>query len=402
MLKSERKLIDWIIRQKNLIFFSIVTAFAIFARISAFDHMSRDMELCLLPWSEAFRAGGGFSAMQEQIGDYNILYQTILILLLKMPGSTMYLIKSVSILFDFLMALGCAWILAREMGERVFSAAFNIAYTFVIFLPTAILNSAVWGQCDGMYGALCVLALYTLYKEHYLVSFIALGVALALKLQAVFIVPVYLYFYVCRKNFSLLSFLISLAVLWATGIPAYLHGRPLTTVLDVYFLQMSEYTGMSFNGTTFWLLFFPDWQSMHNCAIALTILILGLFLYIFLSKGRTLKTDFESFLVVAAWSAWTCSLFLPGMHERYTYLADLLLVLLAIMSPKYRIYAFLSVGISGITYTNYLAQYSWSDALQYLSPMIITGYLCFTFRRLPNCLADTKCADLVLAQSQGE
>ena len=402
MLKSERKLIDWVIRRKDILFFLIVTIFAIFARISAFDYMTKDMELCLLPWAGRFQEKGGFAAMQEQIGDYNILYQTIIILLLKLPGSLMYLYKSVSVFFDFLLALGCARIVAKEAGERVFGASFNITYTFVIFLPTVILNSAVWGQCDGMYGFLCILALYTLYKEHYTVSFVTLGFALALKLQAVFIVPVYVYFYVCRKNFSLLSFLISLAVLWATGIPAYLQGRPLTTVFDIYFLQMSEYAGMNYNGTSFWVLFFPDWESMHNCAIVMTALILGLFLYRFLSKGLTLKTDFESFLVVAAWSAWTCVLFLPGMHERYTYLADLLLVLLAIMSAKYRVYAALSVGITGITYTNYLAQYSWSDAVQYLSPLILGLYLCFTFRCLPSCLTGAGGDDPAAVLCQGQ
>lgn len=386
MLSCERKLIDWIIRRKNVIFFLIVTVFACAARVGALDYMTRDMELCLIPWAEAFRAKDGFSAMREQIGDYNILYQTIIVLLTRLPGSLIHLYKYVSIFFDFLLALGSAWVITKETGGKAFDFTFDAVYALIIFLPTVFLNSAVWGQCDSMYGCLCLLALYTLYKEHYIPSFIALGIALALKLQAVFIVPVYIYLYICRKNFSLLNFLITLAVLWATGIPAYLQGRPLTTVFDIYMLQMSEYAGMTFNGTTFWVLFFPDYQSMHICAILVTMLVLGGFLFYFLSKGKHLKTDFESFLIVAAWSAWTCVLFLPGMHERYTYLADLLLVLLAILSAKYRPYALLSVGITGITYTNYLAQYSWTDTIQYLSPMIVALWLCFTFRRLPGCL----------------
>lgn len=386
MLKSERKLIDWLIRQKGILLFWVITCFAIAARFGALDHVTKDMELCLLPWAEAFRAKGGFSAMQEQIGDYNILYQTIIILLLRLPGSMVHLYKYVSITFDFLLALGCARVIAGESGEKCFGFLFNTTYFAIIFLPTVFMNSAVWGQCDAMYAFLCGVSLYTLYKEKYPVSFAALGLALALKLQAVFIIPVYIYLYICRKNFSLLSFLITLAVLWASGIPAYLQGRPLTTVLDVYLLQMREYSGMVFNGTTFWAIFFPDYQSMHTCAILVTILALGMFLYYFLSKGMAIRKDFTSFLIVAAWSAWTCVLFLPGMHERYTYLTEILLLILSLRSAKLWPYALVCEGISGITYTHYLDGYLFGDAIAYLSIVAIGAWLFFTFRELPTCL----------------
>lgn len=389
MLKYERKLIDWLVERKNVLFFCVVTALALAARMSALDFETPDMKLCLVPWAQMFRENGGFAAMKEQSGDYNIFYQTLIVLLTRLPGSLVHLYKYVSITFDFLLALFCAWAVAREQGERVLGRAWNAAYTVVIFLPTVFLNSAVWGQCDAMYGFLCVLALYTLYKEHYTVSFIALGIGLALKLQTVFVIPVYLYVYISRKNFSLLSFLITAAVLWATGIPAYLQGRPLTAVLDVYLLQATEYAGMSFNGTTFWLMFHPDWNSMHLCAIAVTLLILGLFLYDFLCKGKVLKEDVESFLIVSIWSAWTCVLFLPGMHERYTYLADILLVVLALLRPQYRWYAVGCILISGMTYTNYLTEYFWGgDLIPMLSIVHVLLWLSFTFRKLPLCLTD--------------
>lgn len=73
MLKSERKLIDWMIKRKDILLFLIVTCMAILARIPGLDYISEDMTDYLLPWTEQFRANPGFSAMRSQIGDYNIL-----------------------------------------------------------------------------------------------------------------------------------------------------------------------------------------------------------------------------------------------------------------------------------------------------------------------------------------
>ena len=204
MLKAERKWIDWMIRQKNILLFLIVTCLAILARVGGLSFVSADMNDYLLPWAEQFRANSGFSAMRTQIGDYNFLYQAIIILICRLPGSMVHLYKYISIFFDFLLAISCAALIRKEKGGAAFCPAFVTTYAVVLFLPTVILNSAVWGQCDVIYTVACIFALAALYRRSYAASFIALGLAFALKLQTVFILPVYLYFYICRKDFSLL------------------------------------------------------------------------------------------------------------------------------------------------------------------------------------------------------
>lgn len=97
MLKAERKWIDWMIRQKNILLFLIVTCLAILARVGGLSFVSADMNDYLLPWAEQFRANSGFSAMRSQIGDYNILYQTLIVLICRLPGSMVYLYKYISI-----------------------------------------------------------------------------------------------------------------------------------------------------------------------------------------------------------------------------------------------------------------------------------------------------------------
>lgn len=396
MLKYERKFMDWLVRHRDILFFGLVTVLALLARRRGLDFASGDMQSFLLPWAQTFYEGG-FSAMKEQVGDYNILYQTLTILLTRIPeslvyfvtrlqGNMMYRYKYLSIFFDFSMALLCAGIVAKERGERKLGTLWNLTYMVILFLPTVFLNSAVWGQCDAMCGFFCILALYSLYKERYIFSFAVLGLSFALKLQTVFILPVYLYFYISRKNFTLLYFLLTAAVLWATGIPAYLQGRPLTTVLDIYMFQTGEYPTMALNSASFWLMFFPNWYSMRTCAIVVTMLVLGIFLYLFIGKGERLKGDFESFLILSIWSAWTCVLFLPGMHERYTYLVDVLLVVLTLYRTKYWWYAMTFVVISGLTYTSYLTGVDLKTELVIMSAINTGMWLHYTLWTLPQCL----------------
>ena len=69
-------------------------------------------------------------------------------------------------------------------------------------------------------------------------------------------------------------------------------------------------------------------------AIGLTLAVFGVALYFVLS-GRLRLEKPEGWLAAAAWSVWTCVLFLPAMHDRYGYLLDVLLIALAAVRPKY-------------------------------------------------------------------
>lgn len=78
------------------------------------------------------------------------------------------------------------------------------------------------------------------------------------------------------------------------------------------------------------------------------------------------------------------------MHERYSYVSDLLLVLLALLSGKYLPYALAAVCISGVTYTNYLQSYSLWNIIRYLAPFAGIAWAFFTFRILPTALIAEK------------
>lgn len=395
MPKLERKFIDTLIKYRHILFFAVITLLAWMARKGGMDYASPDMNLFLLPWYEEIQQAGGLRGLAQGVGDYNVLYQTLIALFSYIPlgdVSPMYLYKAVSILCDYLLALTCGWIVAREKGEKLLGQSFCLTYGVVLMIPTVILNSSVWGQCDSMYTFACVLSLYWLYKEKYLPSFVMLGIAFGLKLQTVFILPVFLYFYISRRSFSLGWFLVTIVTFWATGLPAYLAGRPLTTVFDIYLYQTSEYPDMIKNNLSIWYFFLPRYEYMKPCAVMLTVFIFGALLYWLLNGGGKLKETPESFFVVAAWSAWTCLLFLPAMHDRYGYLMDALLVLLSCLDRKYLKYAAVQVLGSGVVYMGYLYVYMWANtpnaspiAAAIASAISIGMWLHFTFSVLAKC-----------------
>lgn len=82
------------------------------------------------------------------------------------------------------------------------------------------------------------------------------------------------------------------------------------------------------------------------------------------------------------------------MHERYSYVSDLLLMLLALLSGKYLPHALAAVCISGITYTNYLQYYALWRVIPYLTPIAAGAWFAFPFRILPASLTlDKHCTN---------
>ena len=69
----------------------------------------------------------------------------------------LYLIKLLSTFFDVLLAFGAMRLTGLFTRSRV---KLLFVYFAVLFWPTVVLNSAVWGQCDSIYVSLGLLAIY--------------------------------------------------------------------------------------------------------------------------------------------------------------------------------------------------------------------------------------------------
>lgn len=353
MYTVEKNVIHFVKTHLHIVFFAIVSILGFVIRYLGFDFLSYDMTCCLIPWFNEFQLSGGLKALHSSIGDYGLLYQTIIAFMSYLNVDCVILYKLLSILFDYLLAYYCSILYCTLTSSKKWSLEFNLVYTTVLFLPTVVFNSAFWGQCDSIYVTFVVLTLLCFYKTDYKRGFIFLGIAFAFKLQTIFILPFIICLYFYREEFSISLFGLTVLSFWLSGIFAYIQGRDLLAPFQIYFSQASTYERMYLNVASFWILVGDDWTYLNQFAKLLTLLLCGVGLYTILTKKQKLDTPMQ-YLGTATWFVWTCLLFLPAMHERYTYLLDLLLILLTFMDRRYLKYAAISFLLSLITYGAYM------------------------------------------------
>lgn len=285
---------------------------------------SGDYIYCIVPWVNTYRELGFVQGLATAITNYYIPYNILLAFTALFPMEPWVLISLFSCIAEYVMVYYAYRILNHlSNGEHVFRAAF--AAVSLLYLPPLILNGAFWKQCDAIYAAFGVIALYHLLKEQYYRAFWFLSIAFVFKLQIILLFPVFFYAYFCGKRYSVLYWLrIPLTYLEA-GLPAILCGRPAAEVYSVYLNQSDEYHYMFLNTGNLYRLFRSDYEAVSNTAILLTIAFLaGVFLLVML---RRRAVDGRVLLRLAGLTACGCFLILPAMHERYDYLPIVLVSL---------------------------------------------------------------------------
>lgn len=365
--------------KRTQLYFLLFSVIVFYIRYMARDFISDDMQRFLIPWFQVIKANGGFSALKQQVGDYGLLYQTIIAAFSYSDVKPVYLYKGLSVFFDFLLAGTITYFISKtEMRKLHHNGLKNktpIIYACVLLLPTVIMNSAFWGQCDSIYTFFLLWSLWFLFKEKYNLSLLFLGCSFAFKLQCILLMPLFLFFCL-YKRFSVLSFLITAFTFWFSGIIAYVNGRGLLDGFGVYFFQVGEYRRMWMNVPSFWFFFEDNYEKYHFFAIGLTFVILAIAL-LWLFKNDIVITSFNQIIALALFIEWTCIIFLPSMHERYTYVMDMLALILAFSDRRFIKYALITVGTSCITYNTYL--FAGSGITAFLVLFYIVTWLHFTF-----------------------
>ena len=118
-----------------------------------------------------------------------------------------------------------------------------MAYAVVLFLPTVVLNSAAWAQCDAMFTSALVACLYYFLIDRPNRAVLAFAISFVLKLLAIFFAPLLLLLFLKRKV-KFHSLLIIPAVYILSIIPAAIMGRNLWDLLTVYVSQSKLYTSL--------------------------------------------------------------------------------------------------------------------------------------------------------------
>lgn len=313
-------------------------------RLDGLSYVSVDMSSFLLPWFDEIRQGGGLHALRSQIGDYGVPYQTIIALFTYLPFNPVLMYKVLSICFDFVLAAAAALLTHAYCRREWFVRPYVATYAVVMLSPLVVWNSSVWGQCDSVYTAFCVITVLLYERRHPYWAFLAFGFAFAFKLQSVFLLP-YLGYRLLRDGRwrNALGVLLVPAPLVLLSVPAMLFGRPVGSVLDNYLHQVSEYKAMYIDAPSLWAFGTNDmvwghqeayWEASNKYAVLLALVVLALMLTLELLSERRRSIAYSP-LMVAYLSAHACVLLLPSMHERYAYLAEILVVVLAVVDRAF-------------------------------------------------------------------
>jgi Gpi18-like mannosyltransferase len=226
------------------------------------------------------------------------------------------------------------------------------AFAAVLLAPTVVLNSAYWGQIDSMWAAPLLAGVYLLLVRRELWAFVAFGLALAIKAQAVFLLPLLLVL-ALRGRVRWRSFLVPPLVYLAVAVPALLAGKSLHDVLWLYREQSGYFGELTLNAPNpyQWI---PERLSsrLSDPATAAAVLVVAVGILIAVRYVAEL-TD-EVVLALAAASLLLVPFVLPHMHERYFYGADVFTIVLAFWATRWIAVAALVEAVSLLAYAPFL------------------------------------------------
>lgn len=325
---GKRKAFVRFVTAESVLFLITVTVLAFVVRLRFLPLESCDYGEFLHGWFTTLKDGGGILAIGQNVGDYMPPYFYLLALLTYLPMRDLYLIKLLSFVGDMILA-GYAMRLVRHKYEEFWG---EIAYTVVLFLPSVVLNSAAWGQCDSFYTAALLACVLYVMEDRDWAAVVAFSVAFVFKLQAVFLAP-FLLLLLLKRRIRWRCLLAVPAVYIAAILPASFMGRSFTDLLTVYFRQASQYARVSMYlpNLSVW---YPEKMPVpagHLIALLAVLVTLGGVLWF-----RRLDFDQTDGMTVslALLSVLFVPYILPYMHERYYYPADLLSVVFAFYFPE--------------------------------------------------------------------
>ncbi len=388
-------------------------AIGLAVRVPFLDVVSGDYTTFVSRWVDHL-AGHGVAGLADQFANYEPLYLYLLLATTVLPLPKLLAVKAVSIAFDLALAY---------LGYRIVDHHRRgtwwpyLAAAAVLVTPTVVLNSAAWAQCDAIYAAFCLLALDALMRRRPVWAAIWLGLGIAAKPQAVFLLPVALIVVLVHRQSwrrVLAAAVVVPAVFVVTLLPAVAAGASLPSLLTLYPDQLTTAGvgwsptgngagtggalgadafgptathspaalspldvagasgppgvsvpgrletngtgfrgGFTYNAANFYQWLPTDaadwWRGIGYGLAGAGVVLLGAW-----AARRRDRLDGGHLLLIASALAISTPFFLPSMHDRYSFLADVLTVVVACVVPRAWPAAILMQLASGPTYLSYL------------------------------------------------
>lgn len=337
-------------RYENVFILIIGIALSLALRFSLFGYQSADYKEFVSKWYD-FIAQHGFEAFAHDFANYNppYLYMMAIAIYLFPFVPKIIAIKSISAILDFLLGAFVYKLITLKYPASVLPV---VGYLAVLFAPTVFLNSSCWGQADAIYTAFLVACLYWICTEKQWLALATFGFALAIKAQAIFFAPV-LFALLLKGKLSWKPFLLIPIIYLLTLVPAWIAGRNFLDLLLIYANQSNTYHELSKHAPNFYI-WFPDsaYDYIYPAGLVLGLSVAFLIIAGLIKSQRVVDRD----LIVQMTFVFVLAVpyFLPKMHERYFYAADVLAIVYAFYFPKYFYVPIFVILCSFLSYLPYL------------------------------------------------
>lgn len=389
MTSFEKKICDFINRNAVIIGFAAVIILSLLLRIAMFENVTSDYSFFMSSWIKQLNEYPGISGIGQNIGEYNVPYMLFLALIGKTSANDLHEIKFLSMVFDYVGVFFALMIISRISQIKFFSLKNLVAASVMLFNPVFFLNSAFWAQCDFIYTALCFASLYLILKEKYGLSMAVYGLAIALKLQAIFFLPVLIIFYLASRKMKIFNFFWIFVVFVVAALPAVFAGRGLVDSLTIYLDQTSLYKQLTMACPNIFTFITGEYEVFSKVGIILAFAVLGVGACLLMRRGSISP---KNLVLVSVWSSLTCIYFLPAMHERYAFMACAFSIVWAFVCRRDW---WVALGINLVcfmSYTPYLFRTTVLDmkylALANLVFLAYVSYRLFCCNETPNTVSE--------------
>ncbi len=325
---------------EDSIFWAAGLALAFGLRISLFHFQSGDYVSHLGIWYDHLQTNG-FAGFKDNFSNYTPPYLYLVWIATRLPIQKLYALKLVAIPFDFLLAFFSLLIVSLKFQNKTIRM---LAFFAALFAPTVIFNGALWGQSDAMYTAFLVGAVYYIIRRKPVIAVVLFSIALAFKTQAVFFAPFLLVLYL-KKAVPWWTVALPPVVYFAFVLPSWLAGRPLMDLMTMHLQQAETFKQLTMNAPNFYQWLPGDYYLFGRFGIVLAAS--AVFVYAYLVWKSEAQLDGELIVRLALLSALILPFFLPRMHERYFFVADMLAIVYAFYSPKH-FYVPVIVGLASL------------------------------------------------------
>jgi Gpi18-like mannosyltransferase len=352
-------------------------------RISLYFYESGDYSHFLRRWISEYRTMTFVQGLATTVSNYNPPYMYILNIIARINVPDLVMIKTVSVFFDLLIAFFVMKIVSLKTQRLNMQI---LAFVLAFAIPTVIINSAMWGQCDSIYSAFAIGSFYYGLVKRSKMSYAFMALAIAFKLQAAFLLPI-LPIFVITKNIRLRDCYIFFVVYLATLLPAIIAGMPLSEALFAYAEQAGYYSRLSLNMVNIWrFINLPDnlvpifYDGFATAGFFMTgAAVLGLMYFTYVHRSRLVDT--VDFVRLAYLFAIIIPFMLPKMHDRYYYMADVLSVALLLFDRRRWYVPVVTIFCSLISYEYFLIYWTGTEVMEYKYAVIALMFIIFIVLR---------------------